>query len=80
MSTPRVEPLHFAPSASRSALSSYDLGGFWDEVFAASGAPRPHYDALSRRLAMPAICKAAFSCSPLCGAPMARCTRWRRGR
>jgi uncharacterized circularly permuted ATP-grasp superfamily protein len=51
MSAPRLESLHFAPSAPRSALASYDLGGFWDEVFAASGAPRTHYEALSRRLA-----------------------------
>jgi uncharacterized circularly permuted ATP-grasp superfamily protein len=41
----------FAPSAPRSALASYDLGGFWDEVFATSGTPRSHSEALSRRLA-----------------------------
>ena len=51
MSAPQLQSLPFAPSISRSALASYDLGAFWDEVFAAPGEPRPHYEALSRRLA-----------------------------
>ena len=48
---PGMEPIQFSPSVPRSALESYDLGAFWDEVFEAPGVPRPHYDALSRRLA-----------------------------
>ncbi|MEO6527204.1 MAG: circularly permuted type 2 ATP-grasp protein [Gemmatimonadaceae bacterium] len=52
MSARPLESLHFSPSAaSRSALESYDLGRFWDEVFEAPGVPRPPYEALSRRLA-----------------------------
>ena len=46
-----TEPMPFVPSVPRSALESYDLGGFWDEVFERPGVPRPHYVALSRRLA-----------------------------
>ena len=48
---PGMEPAPFVPSVPRSALESYDLGGFWDEVFEEPGVPRPHYAALSRRLA-----------------------------
>jgi uncharacterized circularly permuted ATP-grasp superfamily protein len=52
---PAMDAIPFTPSASpsspSSALDSYDLGGFCDEVFAAPGMPRPHYAALSRRLA-----------------------------
>jgi uncharacterized circularly permuted ATP-grasp superfamily protein len=51
MSAPQLQSLPYAPSIPRSALASYDLGAFWDEVFAAPGVPRPHYEALSRRLA-----------------------------
>ncbi len=47
----RSESLTFSANAPRSALEAYDLGGFWDEVFTAPGVPRPHYEALSRRLA-----------------------------
>ncbi|MDB4882275.1 MAG: hypothetical protein JWL95_1041, partial [Gemmatimonadetes bacterium] len=47
----KMKPLQFAPNVPRSALESYDLGGFWDEVFEAPGVPRPQYEALSRRLA-----------------------------
>ena len=33
-----------------SALAAYDPRGFWDEMFSAPGAERPHYTALARRL------------------------------
>ena len=46
--SPATEPMPFVPSVPRSALESYD---FWDEVFERPGVPRPHYAALSRRLA-----------------------------
>ena len=34
MSARPLESLHFSPSVPRSALASYDLGGFWDGVWA----------------------------------------------
>ena len=48
---PGIEPLRFSSSVSHTALESYDLGGFCDEVFAAPGVPRPQYEAIARRLA-----------------------------
>ncbi|MDP9280976.1 MAG: circularly permuted type 2 ATP-grasp protein, partial [Chloroflexota bacterium] len=32
-------------------LNAYELGGFWDEMFDASGRPREHYAPLAGRLA-----------------------------
>lgn len=48
---PSIEPMRFSSSVSHTALESYDLGGFCDEVFAAPGVPRPQYEAIARRLA-----------------------------
>jgi uncharacterized circularly permuted ATP-grasp superfamily protein len=40
------------PRATSDPLTaSYDLGGFYDEMFAAAGVPRPHYEGLAAYLA-----------------------------
>jgi hypothetical protein len=38
-------------SNSRGLFGHYDTGGFYDEMFAAPGVPRPHYAKLFRTLA-----------------------------
>ena len=40
-----------SPTGGASPLLAYDLGGFWDEMFAAEAEVRPHYAALAGRLA-----------------------------
>jgi len=49
-SHPAVDPAR-PPTAEESVFSGYELGLAYDEMFAASDGPRPHYAALRERLA-----------------------------
>ena len=50
MDTHRPAPAGVAAEADAGLIAGYDLGQFFDEMFAAPGVPREHYRALYERL------------------------------